>query len=90
MSAAVLRTVTTEQGEIVYDSDMPIGSLKGVLGAANDGDLDGIIVGLSAFVVSWPFEGDPAKAEDWNALRRSEFNALIVSVMEDLGKLGEE
>ena len=60
MSAAELRTVVTDKGNFEYDPDMPIGALKGLLGGAQDSDLDQIIANLAKFVVSWPFDGDPS------------------------------
>lgn len=89
MSAEV-RTVKVEgHGDATYDSDMPMGALRGLLGSASGGSLDGLIVSLSQIVKSWPFEGDPADAEDWDAVKRTEFNALVTAVVEDLGSLGE-
>ena len=88
--SADLRTVETKDGEIVYDSDMPIKSLKSVMGAGKSGDLNDIINGFKDFIVSWPYNGDPTDPEVWDELRRSEFNAIVTSVMEDLGDLGNE
>lgn len=88
--SADLRTVETDDGEIVYDSDMPVKSLKSVMGAGKSGDLDDIINGFKDFTVSWPYDGDPSDAEAWDELRRSQFNTVVTSVMEDLGDLGNE
>lgn len=90
MSAAVIRTVTTKSGEFKYDSDMPIGALKALLSAASESDITKVIEALALFITEWPFEGDPANPEAWDAIRRSEFNALVTGIMEDLGKLGEK
>ena len=90
MSAAVIRTVTTDKGDFKYDSDMPIGALKSLLSGASESDMNKVVAALALFITEWPFEGDPSKVEDWDAVRRSEFNALVTGVMEDLGKLGEE
>ena len=81
--------VTIEAGEVSYESDMPIGALKSVLKAAGTGDLDGIIKGLSEFVLTWPFDSDPADPAAWDALRRSEFTAIIAGIMEGLGTEGK-
>ena len=89
MSAAI-RTVTTEKGTIEYDSDMPIGYLEGLLGASENVSLKDLMENLSKFVVAWSFDGDPTNIDDWRKLRRSEFNAVMLGVMEDLGALGEE
>lgn len=88
MSAAI-RTVDSEFGSLEYDSDMPMGVLKGLLGAANSGDLDTLMENFSKFITKWPFKNDPTDAKSWDLLRRSEFNAVITAIMEDLGKLGE-
>lgn len=89
MSAADVRTVKTEKGDIKYDGDMPVKALKGLFGAATDSNIDGIIEALSAFVIDWPFEGEPSDPKAWDDLRRTEFNAVVKGVMEDLGSLGE-
>lgn len=89
MSAAIRTVEVEEHGEATYDSDMPMGALRGLLGAASDGSLDGLIGSLSLIVKSWPFEGDPAKEGDWDLVKRTEFNALVTAVVEDLGTLGE-
>lgn len=89
MSAASLRTVKTDKGDIVYDSDMPVRALKGLFGGANNSDIDAIILALSAFVKEWPFGGSPTNPEDWDNLRRTEFNLVVRGIMEDLGALGE-
>lgn len=89
MSAAVIRTVETDKGTFEYDSDMPMGALKGLLGAAQDGNLDGLIGNLAKFVTAWPYKGKPGNVKDWEALRRSEFNAIVLGIMKDLGTLGE-
>jgi len=88
--SADLRTVETKDGEVVYDSDMPIKALKSVMGAGKTGDLDGIIEGFRVFVSVWPYKGDPTDAEAWDDLKRSQFNAIVTAVMEDLGELGNE
>jgi hypothetical protein len=90
MSAEEIRTVDTKDGDVVYDSDMPIKSLKSVMGAGKTGDLDDIIKGFKDFIVSWPYEGDPTDPEAWDELRRSQFNNVVTGVMEDLGELGNE
>ena len=89
MSAAI-RTVTTEKGTIEYDSDMPIGYLEGILSSSETVSLTALMENLSKFVVKWSFDGDPSDVEAWRKLRRSEFNAVMLGVMEDLGALGEE
>ena len=89
MSAAI-RTVTTEKGTVEYNSDMEIGYLEGILSAGENVSLGGLIDNLSKFVTKWSFDGDPANPDDWRKLARSEFNAVMLGVMEDLGALGEE
>lgn len=88
MSAAI-RTVKVGDAEATYDSDMKMRSLKGLLGSAAGGDLDGLVEALSSFVQSWPFEGDPSNAADWDEITRTEFNDIVSAVVEDLGTLGE-
>ena len=89
MSAAI-RTVALPNGEeAAYDSDMPMGALRQMLGASTEGDLGGLIESLTSIVVSWTYGGEPSNPEDWDALRRSEFNAIVKAVVEDLGALGE-
>lgn len=92
MSAADLRTVTVgEHGVATYDPDMPMGTLRRLLSAGTDGDLNTMIESMAQLVVSWPFndKGDPTDVEAWDKLRRSEFMALAQAVVEDMGKLGE-
>ena len=89
MSAAI-RTVTTEKGTIEYDSDMPIGYLEGMLTASDTASLTSLMENMSEFVVKWSFDGDPTDVDAWRKLRRSEFNAVMLGIMEDLGALGEE
>lgn len=87
MSAAkYLRTVTISEGEVTYDSNMPIRVLRQMTNAE---DLDGLVESLTGFVKEWPFEGDPTDEEAWDDLGRIEFNELIRAVMEDLGTAGE-
>ena len=88
MSAAI-RTIELPAGEATYDSDMPMGALRQMLGASEGGDLGGLVEALTDIVISWPYEGSPSNAGDWDALRRSEFNGLVKGVVEDLGSLGE-
>lgn len=90
MSAAIRTVEVAGHGEATYDSDMPMGALRGLLGAAGEGSLDGLIESLCLIVKTWPFEGDPAKVEDWDVIKRTQFNALVTAVVEDLGALGEE
>lgn len=88
---AALRTVDVEGfGKATYDSDMPIGLLRGLLTGASEGDLGELIENLAGFVTEWPFEGDPSDPAAWDGLRRSEFNVLVKAVTGDLGSLGEE
>lgn len=86
---SVLKTVETEYGPVEYDSDMPVGSLRKLFGAASTGDLAAIIDGLSSFVTKWPFDGSPKNAENWDKLRRSEFGEVTQAIMKDLGDSGE-
>lgn len=93
MSAeSTVKEVTLEDGlgVVLYESDMPIGALKSVLGAANTGDLGSIIEGLARFIIEWPFEGEPTDPAAWENLRRSQFTSVITSVMEDLQDEGKE
>ncbi len=89
MSAAIRTVEVGEFGEATYDSDMPIGALRGLLSAASESDFGLLIKSLSLFVESWPFEGDPTSVEDWDLLKRTQFNDLVTAVVEDLGSLGE-
>lgn len=89
MSAAI-RTIELPAGEATYDSDMPMGVLRKMLGASEEGDLGGLVEAMTGIVQTWPYEGDPSNVEDWDSLRRSEFNGLIKGVVTDLGELGEE
>ena len=85
-----IREVKVKNGDIAtYDSDMPMGVMKKLLGAARNGNLDGLISSLSKFIVSWPYEGDPANEESWDAVTRTQFNSLVGAVTDDLGSLGE-
>lgn len=86
---ASTRKVNIEAGVVKYDSDMPMGALRGLLAAANEGDLGALMDSMGKFVVEWPFAGDPSDPEAWDALRRSEFNALTEAVMQDLGDSGK-
>lgn len=88
MSAAI-RKVETSVGTIEYDSDMPIGVLRRLFGSAETGGLDTMIEALSEFIVSWPFDSDPKDASSWDALRRSEFQAVTTGVIQDLAAAGE-
>lgn len=90
MKRGDIHTVETEFGPVEYDSDMPVGSLRKLFGAASTGDLGSIIEGLSSFVTSWPFKGAPSNPDNWDKLRRSEFGAVTTAVMQDLGESGEE
>jgi hypothetical protein len=85
-----VRSIQIEKGEVEYDSDMPIGALRQLFGAAQSGDLGELIGGLSAFVVSWPFTGKPSDPNSWDKLRRSEFADITQAILKDLGDLGEE
>lgn len=94
MSAETIRTVNIEgKGALTYESDMPMGAIRGLMAGANDEkgvDLGVMIEALSGFVLSWPFKGEPSDPEAWDALKRSEFAAVTKAVVEDFGKLGEE
>lgn len=90
MSAAS-RTVNIEgKGAIVYDSDMPMKALEGLMTGAAESSIGEMVEGLSQFVESWPFEGDPSDPDAWLELRRTEYNAAVTAVVEDLGQLGED
>ena len=89
MSAAI-RTIKLPAGEATYDSDMPMGALRQMLGASETGDLGGLVEALTTIVISWPYKGKPKNASDWDNLKRSEFNGIVRGVVEDLGSLGEE
>jgi hypothetical protein len=87
-ATATVRSVQIEQGEVQYDSDMPMGALEALTGAAKEGELGAIMGALSEFVVAWPFDGDPSDPASWRGLRRTQFNAVVQAVMEDLGDQG--
>lgn len=84
-----MRTVQAEKGEITYDDDMHVGSLRGLFSAAKSGDIDLLIESLSDIVTGWYHDGDPQEPEAWDDLRLSEFQAITSAIMEDLGGLGE-
>lgn len=90
MSAADLRTVKALDKEVTYDPDMPMGVIRNLMKAGQDSNIEHMIDGMRQLVVTWDFDGDPSKMESWDALRRSQFMAVISAVMEDMGKLGEE
>ena len=85
--SAVVRTVTLDDGEVTYDANMPVKVLR--LMSAESPSLEVLIEALSKFVISWPFEGNPADSEAWVGLGRMDFNRVVTGVMEDLGKSGE-
>lgn len=89
MSAGNIRTIEFEGGSATYDSDMPMSALRGLLESSAAGDLGGLIEALTGIVKSWTFEGSPENDEDWDALRRSQFNAVVKGVTGDLAELGE-
>jgi hypothetical protein len=83
-----LRTVELPSGDsVTYDSDMPMGVLIDLTGAAS-GDLGKLTESLSQMVTGWSLTGDPTDPEAWRKLRRSQFQAVIQEVMKDLGSLG--
>ena len=90
MGADSIRRVKTDAGDIAYDSDMPMRALEAMMSAGDTGNLVGLMEGLSAFVVEWPFEGDPSDIEAWRNLRRSQFNDVTTAVVKDIGDLGNE
>lgn len=87
---STLRKVETDHGDIEYDSDMPMYALENIMGAADSGNITGLMEGLAAFVTAWPFDGDSADIEAWRKLKRSEFNAVTTAVVKDIGDLGNE
>lgn len=87
--SATIRELTIDAGVVKYDSDMKMSALKGLLGGAQDGDLDVIVESLSQFVTEWPFKGKPSNVEAWDELRRSEFSATVNAITDDLQTLGE-
>lgn len=84
------RTVQTEIGEVQFEDDMPISALQAVMGGASDGSLDKIIEGMTQIVLAWPFEGAPSDTAAWGALRRSQFNVIILAVTSSLAETGKE
>lgn len=89
--SADIRTIEIEgYGPLKYDADMPIGALRGLMSGSKEQDLGGMLNALSAFVIEWPFKGDPNDPASWDLLRRSEFTAVTTVLVEDLGALGEE
>ena len=88
MSADSLRTVTTDDGPITYDSDMPIGALRQMT-AAQGGDLGALIGAFSQVVTSWPYDGEPGDPASWDLLRTSQFSRVTEAIATDLGTLGE-
>lgn len=87
---STIRTVETDFGEVTYDSDMPMSALEGIMGAADSGNLTGLMDALAEFVEGWPFEGDPSETDSWRKLKRSQFNAITTAVVKDIGELGNE
>jgi len=84
-----LRSVDLADGKLVYDPDMKMGTLRKLMAAGTEGNLDGMIEAYTSIVHGWPHEGDPKDIEAWDDLRRSEFAALNEAMMEDLKALGE-
>lgn len=76
-------------GKVVYNMNMPMGSLRGVMSASTTGDLLALMENFAAFVVEWPYEGDPSEVETWDDLGRREFNDLISAITTDMADLGE-
>jgi hypothetical protein len=87
--ATDLTKVTYADGDLTYDSDMPMGALRLLFKAANSGDLTEMFGAYKDIVVTWPYEGDPTEIEAWDALRRSEFMRLNEALMQSLSDLGE-
>ncbi len=87
--ATDLTSVTYADGDLTYDSDMPMGALRLLFKAANSGDLTQMFDAYKDIVVTWPYEGDPKEMDGWDALRRSQFMRLNEALMESLGDLGE-
>lgn len=84
-----LRSVDLDGGKLVYDPDMRMGDLRKLMAAGTSGDLEAMIEAYSTIVHGWPYDGDPKNVEDWDNLRRSEFQRLNEAMMEDLKALGE-
>lgn len=84
-----MRTVNTDKGDITYDDDMHVGSLRGLFSSAKSGDIDVLIESLAGIVTEWYHDGDPQDSEAWDGLRLSEFQAITSAIMTDLGGLGE-
>lgn len=84
-----MRTVDTDKGEVTYDDDMRIGSLRGLFDSVDSGDLGDLIEALSGIVHEWEFDGDPQDEDSWDQLRLSDFQAITSGIMKDLGGLGE-
>ncbi len=84
------RTVETDSGDVTYESDMPMKALNKIMRAGKDSDLEALQEGLSEFVLSWPFEGEPSDVEAWGELKRSQFNEVTAGVLGDLGEMGNE
>ena len=82
------RTVEADAGDVTYESDMPMKALNKIMRAAKDSDLEALQEGLSEFVITWPFEGDPSDVEAWGELKRTQFNDVTSTVLGDLGELG--
>jgi hypothetical protein len=84
-----LTKVTYEDGDLTYDADMPMGAMRKLFGAANSGDLGEMFEAYSKIVHTWPYEGDPKRADAWDGLKRSEFAKLNAAIMGSLSDLGE-
>lgn len=87
MSAA-LTTITTEAGKVTFDADIPIGVLEDIQTASTAGNIGALRLAFSQFVTEWDLKGDPTNADDWKALRKSEFQAVIKGVSEALAAEG--
>lgn len=88
---STINEVTLEDGGVVvYESDMEMGALIDMMEASESGDLSALITGLSSFVISWPYSGEPTNAKAWKKLKRSQFNELTTLVMQDMGDTGNE
>ncbi len=84
-----LTKVEYDDGSLTYDADMDMGALRRLFASSKDGDLTMMMEAYTKIVHTWPYAGDPATLEGWDALKRSQFMRLNAALMGSLSELGE-
>lgn len=76
-------------GSVEFDANMPMGALRKLFKAGNEGDLETMMLSFAKIVKAWSYEGDPTELDAWDEIGRIDFMHINEAIMAALSDSGE-